>query len=240
MSPQPDPYTAVAAAYDAEFDHAEVDCAGYTTRSQAGSVLVLGCGTGRVCRALASAHRVAGLDVSAAMIARATARGPGAIDYQVGDMRHFRVGAFDQIIIPNGSFAFLASRADRASCLRSCRAASSGPLSLDLPMPDFALWGNPHTPEREAWRGHVDGVEVVRTREVFRQPVAGTLRLIDRYYVGADCIVSDLVLHLPAPAEVEWMLEANGYYADALYGDHRGGSIREGCDRLLVVARPLL
>ena len=234
-----DPYAEIATAYDAEFDAAEADCAGYTARGMGGPVLVLGCGTGRVCRALAQTRPVTGIDLSSPMIARAIERGPSTIDYRVGDMRSFNAGRFAEIFIPNASFAFLRSRADRSACLSACRRASDGPLTIDLPMPDFSLLGTPHTPEREAWRGLIEGGEIVRTREVFREPVAGTLRLLDRYYVGETCTISELLLHLHTPAELEWMLEANGYYADAMFGDHAGGPIREGCDRLLVVARPI-
>lgn len=240
MSAQLDPYAAVSRYYDAEFDHAEADCAGYGSRGRGGPLLVLGCGTGRVCRALASQRPVTGIDLSTPMIERAALRGPAAIRYLVGDMRSFSAGHFDEILIPNASFAFLGSRMDRAACLARCRAAApNGPLTIDLPMPDYSLLGQPHTPEKQAWSGVVDNVTVVRTREVFRSPVAAKLRLIDRYYVDSTCITSELHLHLHTPAEVEWMLEANGYYADAMYGDHRGGPIREGCDRLLVVARPV-
>lgn len=239
MSANIDPYAAIADAYDAEFDSAEADCSGYANRSAGGRLLVLGCGTGRVCRVLAPTRPILGLDLSEPMIFRARERGPSQIEYRVGDMRKFVAANIDEIIIPNASFAFLPTRADRTACLAACRETTKGPLTIDLPMPDFSLLGVPHTPEREAWRGTVEGREVLRTREVFRLPVAGSLRLIDRYYTGTSCIISELRLHLHTPAELEWMLEANGYYADAMFGDHKGGPIREGCDRLLVVAKPL-
>ena len=107
-------------------------------------------------------------------------------------------------------------------------------------MPDAALLGEPHTPERLAWEGYVEGKPVRRTREVFREPVAQRLRLVDRFWIdGAYFAESVLPLHLFSHDEVEWMLEANGFYVDAVWGDHRGGPLREGCDRLLVRAFPL-
>lgn len=237
-----DPYAAIADAYDAEFDHADADVAGYSTRGVGGPLLVLGCGTGRVCRGLASARPVTGLDRSAPMIERAHKRGPANVRWVVGDMTRFDLGVFAEIIIPNASFAFLPNRAARAACLASCRKAlgSGGPLTIDVPMPDYALLGTAHTPEREAWTGRVNGELVRRSREVFRAPVAQFLRLIDRYWLEGKLLAeSELHLHLFNPDELEWMLEANGFYVDARFGDHRGGPLREGCDRLIVRAFPL-
>ncbi len=237
-----DPYRSIVAAYDAEFDGANADTAGYASRAVGGSLLVLGCGTGRVCRGLASTRPVTGLDRSTAMIEGARQRGPEGVRWVVGDMTDFDLGPFGEIIIPNASFAFLPDRRARAACLARClRAlAGSGPLTIDLPAPDAALSADAHTPERLAWEGQVDGARVRRTREVFRSPRMGNLRLIDRYYIdGAAPIESVLALHLFTPDELEWMLEANGFYVEQAWGDHVGGLVREGCDRLLVRALPV-
>jgi trans-aconitate methyltransferase len=238
--PSPDPYARIAAAYDAEFDGAEVDVAGYADRLAGRRLLVLGCGTGRVNRGLASLCTPVGLDRSAPMIERARARGPATLAYEVGDMTAFDLGRFDEVIVPNAAFAFLPDRAARAaalSCIR--RACPGGQLTLDLPMPDASLLGVPHTPEALAWAGTVEGRPLRRTREVFRSAVGQRLRLVDRYFDTSGCFTtSELVLHLFWPDEVEWMLEASGFYVEVTYGDHRGGPVREGCDRLLVVARP--
>lgn len=227
-----DPYAKIARWYDAEFEGASADIRSFVARNIGPRVLVLGCGTGRVCRGFPPDRHVVGLDLSAPMIEAARARGG---EYHVGDMRHFDLGGFDEVIIPNGSFAFLRSRADRAACLAAC-ARAAAVVTIDVPMPDYALLGQPHTPERPAWQGAVDGVDVRRTREVFRDPVAQRLRLVDRYYSGGEPIVSELVLHLFTRDEMEWMLEAAGFYVDEAWGDHAGGAVREGCDRLLVRA----
>lgn len=237
-----DPYARIADAYDAEFDDADADVAGYSARGVGGALLVLGCGTGRVCRGLATQRAVTGLDRSATMIARARQRGPADVRYVEGDMTMFNLGSFEEVVIPNAAFAFLPDRASRSACLGECRRAlgRGGPLTLDVPMPDFGLLGQAHTPEREAWVGRVCGVLMRRTREVFRSPVAQSIRLIDRYWVeDARVEESELTLHLFTPDELEWMLEASGFYVDATFGDHRGGPLREGCARLIVRAFPL-
>lgn len=238
MKELPEPYRDVARVYDAEFEHAQADIAGYARRGVPGRLLVLGCGTGRVSHALADHRPVVGLDRSPSMLARARARG-GPVDYQLGDLRSFDLGSFDEVILPNAAFSFLLTRADQLACLVgvSRTLPSGAPLTLDLPMPDFSLLGTAHSPERPAWTGLVDGEEWHRTREVFRLPVAQRLSLVDRYYAGGGLRhVSTLELRLVFPAELEWICEAAGFWVDAWWGDHAGGPIREGCDRLLVRA----
>lgn len=229
-----DPYADVARWYDAEFEGANADIAGYARRAVPGRLLVLGCGTGRVPRGLAGSREIVGLDRSGAMLARA--RGFTPVE---GDMRDFALGSFAEIVIPNASFSFLPTRADQDACLRACRRAlpAGAPLSLDLPMPDFGLLGRAHSPEAPAWEGVVDGEPVRRSREVHRRPVAARLELIDRFYVQDRLVATSILpLRLIFPAELEWMLEAAGFVADELWGDHAGGPLREGCDRLLVRA----
>lgn len=230
-----EPYAHIAGFYDAEFRDAQVDVDGYLRRGVPGPALVLGCGTGRVCRGLEPTRPVTGLDRSAAMLARAT----GVTRYVEGDMRSFDLGRFAEVIVPNGAFAFLPTRADQDACLRAIRRAlpDGAPLTLDLPMPDFGLLGRARTPEALAWEGHVDGRPARRTRSVRRFPVAQRLELEDHYAIdGVEVAVSTLVLRLVFPAELEWMLEATGFWVDSLWGDHLEGPVREGCDRLLVRA----
>ncbi len=230
-----DPYVDIAALYDAEFAGADADIAGYSRRGVAGALLVLGCGTGRVCRGLEATRPVTGLDRSAAMLARTF----GTATYVLGDMTNFRLGAFAEVIAPNAAFAFLHGRDQQFECLRAVRGALSegAPLTIDLPMPDFSLLGTAHSREAPAWEGLVDGRKVQRTREVFRRPIEGRLDLIDRFYSEGERIgTSRLPLRLIFPREIEWLLESTGFYADALWGNHREEPLREGCDRLLVRA----
>jgi SAM-dependent methyltransferase len=234
-----DPYAAIPAFYDAEFDDARADVAFFSRHAEGTSILVLGCGTGRVCRGLESGRTVTGLDRSDAMFSRARERG-GTTSYVLGDMRNFDLGAFSTVIVPNASFCFLPTRADQLACLGAVgRALAPGGLSiLDLPMPDFSLLGTAHTAEKTAWQGTVDGRAVLRARESRRLPELQKLELVDRYYVdGALVAESPLHLRLVFPAEIEWMVEAAGMWVDATFGDHADGAIRPGCPRLIAIAR---
>lgn len=233
-----DVYAHIAAFYEAEFGRVETDIAYYARHGGPGPLLVLGCGTGRVGRVLGPTRPVTGLDRSEAMIALARQLAPEAC-YVLGDMRAFELGPFDEIVIPNGAFNFLATRADQHRCLSCCERSLSagGALTIDMPMPDFRLLGTPTTPERRGWEGEVAGRAARRTREVRRYPTAQRLELIDRYYLD-DALVATAPLRLRFvfPAEVEWMLEAVGFYVEALHGDYAGNPLREGSPRLLVRA----
>lgn len=234
-----DPYLRVADLYEAEYGALEADIAYFARRGRPGPLLVLGCGTGRVGRQLASQRRVTGLDLSEPMLAIARTRAPDA-RYVCGDMRDFDLGtSFSEIVAPNGGFSFLPKRSDQHACLACCYRAlpPEGELVLDLPMPSFALLGTPHTPEKVAWEGELDGRAVRRTREIHRQPVRQRLELVDRYYVdGALVATSPLVLRLIFPGELEWMLEAAGFAVESLHGDYSGSPPRESSPRLIARA----
>jgi SAM-dependent methyltransferase len=230
-----EPYGRIAEWYDAEFASSTADADWYARTLPAGRALVLGCGTGRICAALAGSREVVGLDLSPAMIAVGRRRHPG-MALEVGDMRSFTRGAFSAIAIPNAAFSFLSSRADQAACLAACAAAlgPGGLLVIDVPMPVAALLGTPRSPEKPAW----EGGGVTRTREVRRFPVAQRLELIDRYYAaGQPPVRSVLRLRLIWPAEIEWMVEAAGMYVEQLLGDYAGRPLSESCPRLIALVR---
>lgn len=235
-----DPYFGLARLYDAEYDGATGDIAGYARRGESGPLLVAGCGTGRVCRGLEDHRRVVGFDRSPDMIARARSHPrAGSTRYEVADLLDVSLGRFAEAIVPNGTFAFLETRDQQIRALERLRESlvDGGVLTLDLPMPDFALLGVPHTPERLAWEGVLDDQPVRRTREVFRDAARARLRLVDRYYVDGERVAtSELALRLVFPHEAEWMLEAGGFVLDAAWGDHREGPVRPGCPRLVLRA----
>ncbi|MCA9488511.1 MAG: class I SAM-dependent methyltransferase [Myxococcales bacterium] len=229
----------VAAVYEVEYGPLEGDVAWFSRHSDGDRLLVLGCGTGRVARRLAGGRRrVTGLDRSPAMLEVARRIAP-SLDWIVGDMRDFTLGSYDEIIVPNGGFSFLPTRADQASCLTSCRRALKvgGSLTIDLPMPDFGRWAQAHTPERDAWEGRLDDRVVRRTRETTRSLARQRLDLLDRYYVDDRLVTtSALRLRVMLPSELEWMLEASGFWVDRLVGDYGGTAIRDGSPRILARA----
>ena len=179
-----------------------------------------------------------GLDLSEPMLEIARRMAPD-VSYVQGDMRNFDLGEFAEIIAPNGAFNFLLTRADQQRCLQACHRAlpPGAPLTIDCPMPDFKLIGVPHSPEKRAWAGEVDGHEAVRTREVLRQPARQRLEIFDRYYLDSQLVAeSPKSLRWILPAEAEWMLEANGFAVEELLGDYSGKPVTDTSPRLLVRA----
>jgi SAM-dependent methyltransferase len=239
-----DPYAQIPRFYDAEFGHLETDVSFFARVAVGGPLLVLGAGTGRVCRPYEPIRPVTGLDRSEPMLAIARSTpGPGGpwgpTRYVAGELERFDVGRVAEIIAPNGAFSFLPTRAAQQACLESCaRALPPGaPLVLDLPMPDFRWLGQAHTPEKMAWEGEIDGQAAKRTREVRRWPIGQRLELHDRFYVAGDLVAeSTLPLRIVYPAEIEWIVEASGFYVDATFGDYALGPVKEGCPRLIVRA----
>jgi SAM-dependent methyltransferase len=236
-----DPYHHVVDFYEAEYGGLEADIAWWSRVADGGRLLVLGCGTGRVLRALPSDRRAVGLDRSDAMIARARAVDPGN-SYVVADMADFDLGEprFAEAFAPNGAFAFLRTRREQQACLVAVHRAlkPGGALSIDVPMPRFDLLGTEWSREKHAWDGLVDGKPARRTRETWRQPEAQRLDLLDRYYVDDKKVAeSRLILRLMLPGEIEWMLEASGFYVESVEGGYNGEPIGPGCDRILVRAR---
>ena len=103
------------------------------------TILELGCGSGRLSRALsARGHKVTGLDISAEMLARAQARDT-ATTYIQGDMTRFSFHKrFDAIIIPYNTLNLLAEPGKVEQCLQRTRdhLREDGLLLLQIFLPD--------------------------------------------------------------------------------------------------------
>ena len=106
-------------------------------RRSGGPVLDLGCGTGRLTRAIALAGlEVTGIDPGPAMLARARARDSEfAVDYRAGDARGFRLNRrFRLAVMTAHGFQHLIGRADQAAALANIAAhlLPGGLFAFDL------------------------------------------------------------------------------------------------------------
>src|SRR5919109_3412827 len=148
-----DPLDSLAPFYDLEYGAVADDLPLYVSFARAGDgrALELGCGTGRVLRALLDAGiAVAGVDRSEAMLAEARRRlapgDPARVELRQGDMRAFDFGRrFGLVFAALNTFMHLETQYDQLAALRSAarHLAPYGRLVLDL--------FNPHThvtPER--------------------------------------------------------------------------------------------
>ena len=250
-----DPYAELPRLYDAEYDALEADGAFFSREAAQGPLLIVGCGTGRICRLMEANRSTTGLDRSAPMLQEARARAaalshgaassdrpriaPGGTLYHRADMCDFAVGSFGEVIAPNAAFAFLESQLQRTQCLLAIHAALTpgGSLWIDVPMANYERWEIRHSPEATAWEGEVDGRDVRRTRETFRMPEQRLLQLVDRYYVGEERIAeSELRLHIASPEELELTVESCGFYVDTIRGGYSNQPVGPGTPRILLRA----
>src|SRR5688572_5062959 len=94
---------------------------------QGGSVLELGCGTGRKLIPIAAdGHPCTGLELSPDMLAEARSKADARaleVEWVQGDMRDFDLGrTFDLVLIAGNSLLHLHETDDLVSCFRSVRA----------------------------------------------------------------------------------------------------------------------
>jgi SAM-dependent methyltransferase len=141
-----DPYAPFAEYYDLEYDAfgADLDFYRQFAREANGPILEIGCGTGRVLRALTDLGLpLAGVDNSAAMLRRARSRLPGDVNLVLGDVRCLTPAqlpdapywmAFSAI----NSWLHLPDVESQLRALRALRAVvvSGGLLLLDLMVPE--------------------------------------------------------------------------------------------------------
>ena len=107
-------------------------------KEKGGSILEIGCGTGRVALRLATEGiSVTGMDLSPEMIAAARQKSQGVsnVRWVEGDMKDFDLRErFDLIIIPGHSFQFMLTPSDQIACLECIQRhlANDGKLVVHL------------------------------------------------------------------------------------------------------------
>ena len=196
-------------------------------------ILELGCGSGRLCRALAAAdHRVTGLDLNPAMLKRATQQTntPG-VRYLCADMTCPGLqAAFDVVICAYHTLGLLAGRRDIKDCLaESARLLTDdGILLLQLHVPDreLAALGNRRLFQFQLF-DLADGGRLIKETLKGYDPERELIILEERYRVrplGVDQPKEDLAhtLHVTALSRAGWqeLLEATGFTIQAGYGDY--------------------
>ena len=199
---------------------------------QGGSVLELGCGTGRKLIPIASdGHPCTGLDLSSDMLTEARRKadeGELAVEWVQGDMRDFDFGrAFDLVFIAANSLLHLHEADDLLSCFRSVRAhlAPGARFIFDVFNPKVRFLAD------------ADGVR--RTRESFEDPDRGNVRVdvAETYDAAAqvtrgtwhfsadsepDFIVAALELRSIFPQELQLLLSLGGFRLVERFGDWSG------------------
>jgi SAM-dependent methyltransferase len=230
-----------AAFYDRHFTGLEGDVEFYLEEAlrAKGSVLELGCGTGRMLIPFAQAGiRVTGLDRSAAMldIARAQLDQLDAptrhrIRLVEGDMRDFTLGRrFKLVLMPYRTFMHLMTPEDQVYALMCIRnhMAASGRLAFDIFAPELEMasrspspaltydteFVHPETGRRVvAWYSRrYNLVDQLLHQEMVLDELGEDGAVVQRTY-------SPLTLRYTHRYEMHYLLELCGFEVEALFGD---------------------
>jgi SAM-dependent methyltransferase len=250
----------LAEIYDLEHDAIVEDLAFYRewARRSPGSVVDLGCGSGRLFEALLAggATRIVGIDGSPALLARAEARiashaslrdarARGRIDLVEGDVRRVRRADRFALAILAGVVSHLDGPEDALRVLAGARQIlePDGTMIIDvigpggLPEHDLPLsvdW------EHEAGRRHV-----LRRSRLERRETPEGLRVA--YATLTDVVEADgTITRLPASFRLWYPSAAalTGLAAEAelavvaVYGSHDLDPLDEDSERCIVIARP--
>jgi len=219
-------------------------------KAAGGSVLEVGCGTGRILLPIARAgSRITGIDGSKHMLERCRAKltaEPAAVQSRVKlaqhDMRDFNLGEkFALIIAPFRVVQHLTTIDDQLRFLATVarHLAPQGRLSFDVFNPRFDLLVGADGVEREDTPEQrlPDGRTFRRTYRVAR------VRWMDQvseaeliYYVDGTRYVQAFEMRWYLAAELRNLLARAGFRVREMYGDFARGPLVDGCPELVVTA----
>jgi SAM-dependent methyltransferase len=211
-----------------------------------GSVAELGAGTGRVAIPLAqSGYNVVGIDSAKPLIERARQKAEsvamsGTADFRVGDMAELADDeAFDAVIFPDYSFAYLLEQERQIECLTNVRKAlkPEGKVLLHLFQPNPTYFGSLSL---GGVGGRVNEVGALLHLEGGGQLMISTSSRYDRasqkiYSVKVfeelfpdgrvKKIALPILTHVYYRMEMELLFRHCGFEVKSIYGDFQGGEM---------------
>ena len=245
-----------AEVYDSVYAYVTEDIPFYIdeARSAGGSVLELGCGTGRVAIPIAQAGiEIVGLDSSQAMLEVARrkakkaprARGLRLVD---ADMRDFSLDeVFDLVIIPFRGFLSLLSVEDQVRTLANVRAhlAPGGKLAFNIFVPDLNMLvqeGDVAYHLRDVTDSDTGRRLVVWHQSAYdnHNQIIDARVIVDE--LGVDGVVGmrfyrDFQLRYSHRWEIRHLLEVCGFEIVDLFGDFERSPFDETSTEMVWVAR---
>ena len=224
-------------------------------KNQGGSILELGCGTGRVAIQLAQeGGLIVGLDLSPAMlaVARQKSQDLSNVRWVQGDMQAFKFdNRFDLILIPGHSFQFMLTPEDQAACLKCIyrHLNTNGKLVIHVNHDDLSWLA-------ELSQGKGTGFELVG--EYRKDSMSSFIRKWNSWSyeastqtasvvtawetVGGDGMVKERRetakkrLHCVFPFEMEHLLARTGFKVDSLYGDFSRQKLQDTSPDMIWIA----
>jgi len=250
------PYDAWAEIYDSVFSYVVDDIPFYieeATRS-GGTVLELGCGTGRVSIPIAQAGiDIVGIDASSTMLARAREKSLGAgipnLKLLRADMRDFNLSSeFNLVIIPFRGLLSLLSVDDEIRTLTNIKRhlAPGGKLIFDIFVPDLDMMvqeGDVPYHFRDVTDTETGRHIVVWNQaryDAFSQvmSIRTTIEQLDDSGRVSSKMYRDFALRYIFRWEMHHLLRLCGYDVQALYGNFERGEFREDSTEMVWVASP--
>ncbi len=235
--------------YSIEMEAFVQDIQFYQDQCKNGSrILELGCGTGRISRALsASGYSVTGLDISFFMLTQACRQKCNPPWYVCMDMTKMAfIRLFDHILIPYNTLNLLQDTSTIYSCLQQAKTylKPGGSLLLQLHLPDkqlidlnggklfqfqtFTLANNKGKLIKETLRSYHYQQQEIRLEERYRVRPEGNM-------MGKEDL--NHILHLAAFPLQQWLdlLQENGFHKLSLFGDYSSRPFLEGQDSMLLI-----
>jgi len=248
------PFDAFARYYDADYGAIDDDVPFYRGLAQrcGGRVLEVMCGSGRLLKPLArDGHRLAGVDISAAMLARAHERLVAAglrdrVELLEADIRERAPdGPFDLAIVAINSFMHLASIADQLAALERIYAAlrPGGLLAIDLYNPDSRQLAEQSGQVMLDKAFVLDDGTQVQKFVVQQADLAAQINHVTFLYDEIDAGGQVRRTTLPFTMrwlyryELEHLLARAGFAQEALYGSYELDEYHAASELMLTVAR---
>ena len=229
-----------------------------------GTILELGCGSGRLLLPLARAgFAVTGIDNSKMMLSRASERIEKesesvqqrislieadmiSFDLENAHIEHSRNGRFSLIIIPYNTFLHL-NDSQATSALKQIRKhlAQDGTLFIDLINP-FAIADTPDTAEftfEGQFTDPTTGETILQFAANHLDEANQTLHIIWTYDVATSDgsptqrTIAESTYHYRFPHQLDLLLQQTGFKLTTIYGDYDSRPFDEESERLLLLCK---